>query len=263
MSSWNVAFITKWAKYISIKSVFILRNYFINADKNNLKNDEKLIIEVINPFRARIFLRKKSSDIGNFQEIVNEDIYSEVLSYCSDCKSVIDLGANIGLSTLYFAAAFPKSRILCVEPDPENFQVLSANLSQLVTEGRCSLLNAAVWSEDNKLQVDQDEDKSNHWGIKVKKVDSHTNNEPIINGYTMTNILEKSGFDKVDILKIDIEGSEIELFKNDTDWLNKIKYIAIEFHDNTREISNFDHIMSEYNFTVNKSTGHTVLAYKK
>jgi FkbM family methyltransferase len=58
---------------------------------------------------------------------------------------ILDLGANIGLATLYFAKNWPKAYIVAVEPDEENFRLMLANLDGL---SNVKPVNAAVASED-------------------------------------------------------------------------------------------------------------------
>jgi methyltransferase FkbM-like protein len=69
-----------------------------------------------------------------------------------------------------------------------------------------------------------------------------------------------SGFTTVDILKVDIEGAEVQLFSGNLDWLERVRALLIEFHDESRQESDFDAIMRRYHFRIREETRHTVLA---
>ena len=71
-----------------------------------------------------------------------------------------------------------------------------------------------------------------------------------------------AGGRRISILKVDIEGAEVELFQGDLEWLTHVGAIAIEFHKNARAHCSFDEIMREYRFSIVADTSHTVIALK-
>jgi hypothetical protein len=77
---------------------------------------------------------------------------------------------------------------------------------------------------------------------------------------TMPALIQDSGFPFIDLLKVDIEGAEVELFRGDLGWLNTIGAIAIEFHQDSRERSGFDRIVRDRGFVLHEANQHTVLA---
>ena len=78
----------------------------------------------------------------------------------------------------------------------------------------------------------------------------------------ISKILADSRFEYVGLLKVDIEGAEVELFKGDLDWLRKVRAIAIEFHGDSRLLCNFDEVLKKYDFRIIDGGGHTVIALK-
>src|SRR2546423_15383329 len=118
------------------------------------------------------------------------------------CKYVFDLGANIGLAARYFAAKYPACRILSVEPDIANFKLLQLNVANLLKDGRCRALRAAVWSAPGKLNVSAPAQDGAYDAIRVCAggADPQTS----VNAYSMNDLLEISGFPRIDLLKIDI-----------------------------------------------------------
>jgi hypothetical protein len=83
-----------------------------------------------------------------------------------------------------------------------------------------------------------------------------------VQGFTMEEILASSAFQQVDLLKVDIEGAEVELFRNDLGWLDRVGAIAIEFHGRSRDESGFDQMLTEHGFKVCAEDSHTVLAIR-
>lgn len=84
-----------------------------------------------------------------------------------------------------------------------------------------------------------------------------------VEAFTMRELLEYSGFQIVDLLKVDIEGAETELFSRDVDWLTLVRCIAIEFHGDSRQRSRFDEVVRRYGFHICSEESHTVIACKR
>lgn len=141
---------------------------------------------------------------------------------------IIDAGAYTGLSAIYYSEKYPAAKIIAIEPEASNFEILEQNTKNLPNVTR---LKAGLWNRDAFLKViDKNLGK---WGFAVEEV---AGSEPYdIRGITVNKILEQAGSDAVDILKLDIEGSEVELFEeNSAVWLSKVNVIAIELHDRLR-----------------------------
>ncbi len=167
-------------------------------------------------------LRPKSSDISTFYDVFLLDDYK--LRFDKAPETIIDGGANVGLFAIKMKNDFPNCKIICIEPDPENFQALKNNLSQYdnVYFERCG-----IWNKDTKLKV-YDKYNSGKWGLVVEEDD--------INGtvpsVSIASIMKKYNLDTVDVLKLDVETSEKHIFaENYESWLPKIKTIIIELHD--------------------------------
>jgi hypothetical protein len=76
----------------------------------------------------------------------------------------------------------------------------------------------------------------------------------------MQSIYQRSGFQEVDLLKVDIEGAEVQLLQGDLSWLDHVRVVAIEFHGDSRKESGFDEIMKGRRIIDDSS--HTTLAIK-
>jgi FkbM family methyltransferase len=247
---------------MSLGSIFRYRNYWLREAQGRSSPTGKLKLRLKSPVRGVVVLRKVSSDLYTFGDIFEQEVYRTVLRHLPDCSTIVDLGANIGLASLYLASAYPSARILAIEPNRDNFELLKTNLKNLIQEGRCIPIQAAVWSARKVLTVNP------HWlpdaynGFRLSEQPSPPNAVDQVQGFTVEEILASSQFEQVDLLKVDIEGAEVELFRNDLAWLGRVRAIAIEFHGRSRYECGFDQILSDQGFKVCEEDSHTVLAMR-
>lgn len=171
-----------------------------------------------------ISLRPNTSDIPTFYQVFAGNEYEIKLPF--EPKSIVDGGANIGLATIYLKSKFPNAKVICVEPDEENFGVLRNNVQNLKD---VTLLKGGLWHTKTELSI-SDKYKTGKWGMVVEEAKG--GNETLTETFTIDEILEIAGLEQIDLLKLDIETAEKELFsKNFQSWLPKIKAIVIELHD--------------------------------
>jgi len=247
---------------MSLLSVLRLRDYELRSKRGDAGGDSVLSLKMRSPVRNEVFLREVGSDIHTFTEVFKEQVYRDLLSGGKECRTVIDLGANIGLAALYFAAHYPNCTLLAVEPHPGSYQILRLNLKDLIREARCKTLNVAVWGKEIML-VGESGDEPEHYSMFAMQEAASAGSDGLRTiGLSMPGIIAESGFDTIDILKVDIEGAEVELFKGDVSWLSRVRSIAIEFHGQSREASEFDRLMQQHGFRIIDSGSHTVLALR-
>ncbi len=170
-----------------------------------------------------LILRENSTDIEVFKSIF---IFKELqLPVKIDAQLIIDAGAYTGLSTIYFRDKYPNAKIFAIEPNIFNFETLKKNTEHL---SNIELLKGALWYKNCNLKII--DPGNGYWGFQTMESDEHDKDNII--AYTINDILSKSGSSTIDILKIDIEGAEKELFTyNWNSWLDKVNVIIIELHD--------------------------------
>jgi FkbM family methyltransferase len=177
-------------------------------------------------YRNTIFLRARTSDHMAFTDLIlnGDPIFDETVSE----GAVIDAGSNIGLFALEMAHRSPKLRIVCIELDPENFAQLKKNTrgyENIVT------INAGLWCEVANLKVaDQ---SSLHWSRVAEQVDNPTDSS--VPSITVDEIIKKFGLNNIRLMKIDIEGGEVDLFGKNTEWIDYVDEMYIELHDRFRD----------------------------
>jgi FkbM family methyltransferase len=146
-----------------------------------------------------------------------------------DCRPqfIIDAGANVGISAVYFAYRYPEATIFCIEPEASNAAQLRKNTAAYPN---IRLIQGALWSRNARLTITNPEAEK----VSFVTTDAATTvGRDSIPGFTVADLLAQSGHQQIDILKIDIEGSEAQVFAGDVDpWLAKVRVLLIELHEN-------------------------------
>jgi FkbM family methyltransferase len=198
------------------------KNFSINRDRDFASVEADQYLVNIASRKKLITLRRFSGDLDIFFEIFWKHCYAVTQPDEKRISSVLDLGANTGMSAAYFYSCFPEAEFYCVEPDPENAAILKANLSGLIPDANLHILEAAVGSSDTAGQLVTARYAYNSTVIA----------EPGKGGVkvvTMSTLLFYFDLQKIDLVKIDIEGAETSVFE-DAEWLGNIHFIFIEFH---------------------------------
>jgi FkbM family methyltransferase len=135
---------------------------------------------------------------------------------------ILDLGANVGYTAVDLALRYPSARVVAVEPEPTNAALLRRNVAPL---RRIQAIEGAVWPRPARVHaVDVGKGK---WGHRIVE-----DPRGRVRAYTVAELL--AGAEGADLVKIDIEGSELELFSDNTDWLAATRALMIELHDRFR-----------------------------
>lgn len=165
--------------------------------------------------------RKDSSDVRVFHQVMLRRAYHLPVKL-PPARFIVDAGANAGYASLFFAQAHPGARILAIEPDRSNFDTLCANAKEA---GRIECFHGALWPVETRLSI------QNPSAPKTAiMVGAPGNNDGDVPTLTVPGIVARHGF--IDILKLDIEGAELELFAHpDLSWLDHVGCLIIELHD--------------------------------
>jgi FkbM family methyltransferase len=186
-----------------------------------------------------------SSDIRVFAQIFIVEEYACLLDLSPAPQVILDLGANVGYSSAYFLSRFPNATVIAVEPDPGTFECCRKNLEPY--GDRAKLILGAIWSERSRLVLSRC--NFGDWATQVRKTEGQE--ETPVEAWDVPSILESARCEHVDLLKVDIEWSELAVFDSSSAaWLPKVRNICIELHgDDCREVFfkallNFDYDLS-------------------
>lgn len=174
----------------------------------------------INGIKHPVTLSNFNVDVTTLFQIFFAEEYN--IDFPEPPETIVDCGANIGLSAVYFANKFPNATVIAIEPDNHNFEYLEKNT---IPYPNIQCLQRAVWPVPAKMEVI--DPGNGGWSLQTKTSESGT-----MQSITIEEIMEVFQFSQIDLLKIDIEGAEKELFESHYDyWLAKTGTIAIELHD--------------------------------
>lgn len=172
-------------------------------------------------FKNPVYLRNNYSDKAIFYQVFYEGQYQLDALPKIHPHYIVDAGANVGLAALYFSNHFPDAKILALEPEPENFSLLRKNTDQY---SNITPLEKAIWYKDGSVSIINPDAQAASFSVAEGQRDC-------IPAISIPTLLEEFNWPGIDILKIDIEGAEREVFSSDTEWLQKVKLIIIELHD--------------------------------
>ena len=216
---------------------------------------ENYFIAYYPKWNATIKTRKRpSSDLDVFAQIFDDLEYKPVVeAFKANFKTnqtlkIIDAGSNIGLTTLYFSRFFTDASFVCIEPNESNLEVLNFNIDGN-SISNAQKIKAGVWSKNAYLNIISDFRGHFDWSYRVVEAQSKTDLE----AFSIAYLVERLKWDTIDILKIDIEGSEKEVFTNpasDISFLAITKCIAIEIHDEFDCREAINEILINYGFSL-------------
>jgi FkbM family methyltransferase len=171
----------------------------------------------------------KPMDFGDAESLVSmhEEIFlKEVYRFESGDKApyIIDGGANIGLSVIYFKQLYPKARIVAFEPDPQLFKILQNNMKSF-GHGDVTVLCKALWSSATTLNFFIE-------GADAGRISRSDDQRSLaVPTVRLREFLDAP----VAFLKLDIEGAETEVLRDCADLLGNVERVFVEYHSFAKE----------------------------
>ncbi len=192
-----------------------------------LQGDTGRLIPIRVPgLAAPICLRPGTSDAAVLHQWFGGRAWEFGVRAREGAQWIIDAGANIGISSIYLSGRFPAARVIALELDESNYRLLRRN-----TEAFPNIvaLHRGLWWRPARLVVANP--LANKWSYRAAEVDGKPSPGEV-EGVTIGQLLAEYCCGDVDLLKIDIEGGERELFQYPIDdWIGAIKVIAVELHE--------------------------------
>jgi FkbM family methyltransferase len=155
-----------------------------------------------------------------------KDIVSEYLRIVDSGRIplIVDCGANIGASPVWFARLFPKAQVCALEPEEHNYEILCLNCR---TYPNITCRKAAISCVEETVYV---EDPGNgDWGFRTSRESNP--GKAAVPAYSIKSIEEQFPGTELLLVKIDIEGGEARLFERKLAWMERAMVIIIELHD--------------------------------
>lgn len=180
-------------------------------------------------------LHLKQNDLGIWQRINADDEairheifvkgdYDPVLKMdLGISPQILDLGSHIGLSVRWFFNHYPEAYVVAIEPDESSFNVLALNGT---TCDHLDICHAFVSATEGFASVLREGQEPHGY----RKGPQQTDPESGVLCCTIPQVMDFYDLDKIDLLKCDIEGSEVELFSDCKEWISSVRYALIEVH---------------------------------
>ncbi|MEE8058296.1 MAG: FkbM family methyltransferase [Pseudomonadales bacterium] len=226
--------------------------YFLIADFLKYKT-----LRLITIAGEALYARTSTPDIKVAVSCLIHEEYKNIRH--ADPHVIVDAGANIGTSSMYFAKKYPNAKIFAIEPEQENYDVLVKNISQY---RNVIPIKAALWSQ-KETRVLQDRD-TGAWGYTVSTVDegsSSTGQETQC--ITVSSLMSDHGIDSIDIFKMDIEGGEKDVLADAGSWIDKVDVLTTELHDRICMGCDRAFYLATKDFTHFEKQGEKVTAYRQ
>jgi FkbM family methyltransferase len=160
------------------------------------------------------------------QEIWLEQIYTRGFYRPADDDVIVDAGANVGLFAIYVARQNPRCRVIALEPFAENFQYLQANVARACPKNvTCHEVALGAGFGQGEMQV-----------VGARSLDHVLHFDANVTGgisvIPLAGLFDLACAEEIDFLKVDIEGSEHDVFAAaPPKLLGRFKRIAMEYHD--------------------------------
>ncbi len=173
-----------------------------------------------------ICLRNRSSDITTFKQVFIWQEYAFPIQ--GAVQTIVDAGANIGCASCWFSSEFPEATLIAIEPEASNFERLKINTAGI---SRITCLQKALWNIPTKLHLTNP--SAEKWNYRYEEAVSSEKQHALVETISVPDLMKQHQLSGIDILKLDIEGAEKNVFEAGTemDWLKKVRYLFIETHD--------------------------------
>ena len=170
---------------------------------------------------ANISFPDSSSFVFMYKELFVGNIYK--FNCDSGSPLILDCGANIGMSVIYLKELFPKARIVAFEPERKIFQFLEKNTAAFGLKD-VKLVNKAVWKEEGTIRFSNE-------GADASRISSLQAADNFQSYYDVETVKLSSYMDEpVDLVKLDIEGAEVEVVREIEPRLRNVRHLFIEYH---------------------------------
>jgi FkbM family methyltransferase len=244
----QIAILRAYASAIGWSAAFRLR--FSDLRAKNRKNAAQCITLKLSNSAHPVVMRVGTSDREVLGQVFIEGEYEPVV--LDHPRTILDLGANVGYASAYFLSRYPGCNVVAVEPDPGNYAVCCRNLAPFGE--RAKVVHAAAWVERARLVLERGVFRDGRdWTTQVRTAVTAEQESGGIEAYDVPTLLGLFHVSEIDLLKIDIERSELVLFSRNTEaWLPRVRNLCIELHGTDCE-EVFFRAISKYSYHLCRS----------
>jgi len=223
-SSFFYQIVSKFTKFIFIITKESFETYLTLrrlSRSNNIQELQQLspVPVTLRSLKHPIFVRPGTEDVGMIISTIIREEYGQ-FRYPMSPEWMLDAGAYIGDTAVYFLSKYSQLKLIALEPNPAAYELARLNLSPY--GDRTTLLNKALYASNECLKF-----KGDFGGASVS-VQGHGLN---VEGISIPTLMEMFHIPRLNILKMDIEGAEEIIFATNPDgWLRRVDLLIIEIH---------------------------------
>lgn len=202
---------------------------------------------------GQINYRFNRGDLQSVREVLLEECYR--LPFLLEPQNILDLGANIGLTSLWMWKQFHPRKIIAVECDPDNAAVTRLNFRDNGIPGE--VIEAAVGGANGIAEFAPD--RASNLGRLLTHVnpESRAPDTVTVPMISLPDLLTRFDGQRVDLIKMDIEGAEEAVFSGDLSWLQSVHALIVEMHEDRVDVSTLTQRVADSGFKVMRTnTGH-------
>ncbi len=191
---------------------------------------------------STVSLRFRQQDIYVVGEILHDRAY-RIESPLPGNAVIVDAGANIGVAALWLASRYPDADLHCFEPESRSFELLRHNLQQL-PRARCEKIALGECVGEVSLFV-----SANGSIHSIFETGAPAGVEHVASA-RLGDYLAEHGIERVDLLKLDVEGSEMAVLRGLGDRIERVGVIVGELHERLVDEAEFYGFLREHGFRV-------------
>lgn len=184
---------------------------------------------------VRLLLRRHTTDFHVFNQVFRFQEYEPILSLAESAgicaPRIVDAGANVGCSPIWWICCFPDAQVLAIEPEARNFAMMEKNIELNKAALSIQPLRRALWHSNEMLAITNDFRDGREYAFSVR-LEAKPQREA--QGFTMPEVFVRQRWTAIDIMKVDIEGAEQSLFEDFAQAeinLQNVRILALEIHD--------------------------------
>jgi FkbM family methyltransferase len=178
-----------------------------------------------------LFIFRGNKDLGVVSHFYKEG-YKIENTQEKPIRTILDCGANIGDETARFLLHHPSAEICAIEAEKSNFELLKSNFE---TVYNVKTIQAAIYSLEKRLKIFKRTSSMESFSVVEFEDNSEMKFEESVEALTILTVMNQMGWKEIDILKLDIEGAEYDLFtKNYVNWIDKVNCFIFEVPDNDK-----------------------------
>lgn len=232
--SWALDLLRERERYCDWSSWFVnARNRVIMITQKNRPRVKPIRMVRYKALEKPVYVRLGSPDLWVLDELFMGDEYKAVVrTDLGDVRQIVDLGANAGMSIRFWLNRWPDAKVIGVEPDDQNIEVCGLNAGQHRGGANVSLVQACVAGHERAVILDRTHHESMYAMTEVSSAAKQTpETGDTISALTLPTILERcNALPTIDLLKVDVEGAEREVFESCAPWIGRVRFMVLEIH---------------------------------